>query len=88
MYDLSEDCTAASTASIRLIGGPIGTPTVPKTDHLGIVLAQSKLRIGGQELVEVHQVVHEGQLLPRCLVLRSNLYCLLKLVSGAFVLSG
>ena len=62
-------------------------PMVTKADNCGVVLTQAELGIGWQQLVEVHQVIHQGELLPRGFVLRCDFQRLLKLVLGTLVLA-
>ena len=82
----SKDCTHAGGA--WLVSCTTGTSAISKTDHLCVILAQSKLRVRRQELVKVHQILDKRQLLLRGLVLRVHLQCLLKLVLGTFVFAG
>ena len=84
----SED-TAHSLSGLRAALPIIRVAAVAEAKSLRVGLrAEFELGVGGQELVEVHEVVDEVELHLGCLIFAIQFQSLLKLVLSALVLAG
>ena len=73
-------------AHAPVVGGADTALSLTDSKSLSVsFLAELELGISGQQMIEMHQVLNEKQLLASRLIPRIKLHSLLKLVPGALI---